>query len=248
MPIRLLTSASGTATFDARAEGEAGAPALSGQVRFAAVAVRPALPGWPPLRLDGTVEASGHTLRTRGLRVETNPVGVLTIGAPQAPAAVELLSIDPPRLGRVDVPVAGRGLHFGDASTVMEVRSLDVALHLTGDTRALALSGDVGIGQARVDPGRGKKGAPGPSKPWYESLPPRLTLDLTLHGGDGAISIAVPGPDVSLGFSCRVNASTRGATLSGRLHGSTVYSRMALALYDWVKPQDVRACRVLKER
>ena len=113
----------------------------------------------------------------------------------------------------------------------------------------MALRGDVGVGKARFDAGRGKAGPSGPSKQWYENLPPHLTLDLTLHGKDGAFSVDVPyAPDISLGFSCHVNASARGAKLSGRLHGSTVYSRMAIALYDWIKPQDVRACRVLKER
>jgi len=79
------------------------------------------------------------------------------------------------------------------------------------------------------------------------SLPPRLTLDLTLHGPDDALVVAVPGPDVKLGFRCHVRATASGATLSGRLHGSTAYSRLALTVYDWLEPQDVRQCRVFKE-
>ena len=52
--------------------------------------------------------------------------------------------------------------------------------------------------------------------------------------------------NVSVGFACHVSASRKGATLSGRLRGSGVYSRMALALYDWFKPQDVRECQAFR--
>jgi hypothetical protein len=213
------------------------------------VALRPAASGWPALQLDGTIEASGHTVSTRGLRVQTPPVGELAIGAPASPASVEIVSFEPARLGRIDVPVSARGLRIGDASTPLEIGALDLGLRLTGDERALKLGGDVTVARARFDPKRGKPSAPGPSKPWYESLPPHLWLDLNIRGADDAFSVAVPVlPDVSVGFACHVSASKQGATMSGRLRGSTVYSRMALAIYDWFKPQDVRACRVLKER
>jgi hypothetical protein len=57
----------------------------------------------------------------------------------------------------------------------------------------------------------------------------------------------VPGPDVRVGFACRVRATSRGGSIDGQLRGSTLYSRAALALYDWFTPMDVRRCRVLKE-
>jgi hypothetical protein len=70
-------------------------------------------------------------------------------------------------------------------------------------------------------------------------------VDLTLHGPGDAITVAVPFlPDVTLGFRCHLLATSRGATLSGRLAGSGVYSRVALALYDWTRPQDIRACQL----
>jgi hypothetical protein len=248
--IPLLASAAGSATFEARAEGEAASPSIVGQARFEGVELRPARAGWPAVRIDGSIEASGHTVRTHGLRLLTTPAGALTIGAPAAPASVELVSLEPLQLGRVDVPVAARGLRIGGPASSLQIGALDLALRLEGDARALALRGDVGISQASFDPQRGKKAsAPGPSGPWFQSLPPQLTLDLTLHGPDDAVTIAVPVlPDVNLSFACRVVASRQGAQLSGQLRGSGLYSRMALTLYDWFKREDVRACRVLKER
>src|SRR5262249_22699313 len=155
------------------------------------------------------------------------------IGAPTTPASVEILSFEPPRLGRVDVPVAARGLHFGDASSLMSVGALDLSLRLFGDASLLTLRGDVGIANARVDSSKSKPGPrTGPSKPWFEGLPPRLLLDLNVHGPAHAISVAVPVvPDVSVGFTCHVSASRGGATMSGHIRGSTVWSRMAITLY-----------------
>jgi hypothetical protein len=243
-----LAAASGTLTLDARATGEARAPVASGEARLDDVELRARAAGWPTLRLDGTVEASGHTLRTRDLRVETGPAGALTLGDARTPASLVVTSWWPFVPGSLDVPLAGRGLHLGDGRTAFEISDLDLALRLTGEpATALTLTGDIGVAKARFDTGRGVSAKAGPARPWYASLPPRLTLDLTLHGPDDALVVGVPGPDVTLGFQCHVRASAHGATLSGRLHGGTLYSRVALALYDWSRPQDVRACRVFKE-
>jgi hypothetical protein len=246
--IRMLRSASGSATFDVRAKGEAAAPAITGQARFDGVEVQPTAAAWPAVRLDGSIEASGHTVSTHGLRVQTTPFGSLMVGGAQAPASVELLSLAPPQLGRVDVPVTARGLHVGGPGASLQIRSLDLTLRVAGDQEALAVRGDVGIAGATFDPKRVKKsGTPGPSKPWFESLPPQLSLDLTLHGPGDAVTVAVPMlPDVSVNFACHVVASHQGAQLSGQLRGSGLYSRMAVTVYDWFKSQDVRACRVMK--
>jgi hypothetical protein len=245
--IPLLASAAGDATFAVRARGEASAPSIDGQARFDGVELRPARAGWPTVRLDGSIEARGHTVSTRGLRVVTNPGGTLTIGGANGPASVEILSLQPPQLGRVEVPVTARGLRIGGPSSSLEIGALDLSVRLEGDDHALTLRGDVGIARARFDP-RGRKPAKaGPSRPWFESLPPHLTLDLTLHGVGDAVSIKIPMlPDVSLAFACHVDATHQGARLSGRLHGDGLYSRMAVTVYDWFKSEDVRACRVIK--
>jgi hypothetical protein len=127
------------------------------------------------------------------------------------------------------------------------VGALDLRLRLAGDpARELVLSGDVGIANARVDPFAGKKSSGGgPARPWFESLPPWLTLDLTLHGPPDAIVVAVPVlPDLDLGLRCRVRGDSRKASIAGELRGRGLYSRLMLALFG---PEGARECRVLKE-
>jgi hypothetical protein len=246
-----IASASGTLTIDARAKGQAGDPNASGTLHIEGVEVRPTSPSWPTLRLDGVVDATGHEITTRFLRVASAgpavAAGTVTLGAPQAPASVALGPGWPPRVARVDVPVEGRGLHVGDATSSFEIDSLDLDLRLEGDpARELVLKGDVGVARARVDPFAKKKKSSGPARPWFEGLPPHLTLDLTVHGPDDAIVVNVPVlPDVGLGFRCHVAGNAHGGTISGRLRGSSLYSRIAIGLFG---PKGTGECHVLKER
>jgi hypothetical protein len=244
-----LASASGTITVDARVTGEASAPEATGTARLDAVELRPRGAALPPVRVDGLVEASGRTISTRALRVEAlgGPArGAVMLGAAGAPATVELDSLSPLEIARVDVPVAARGLRVGDAKSSFEVGALDLRLRLAGDPeRELVLSGDIGVARARFDPFGPKKKSTGPPRPWFESLPPHLTLDLTLHGPSDAVTVDVPVlPDIDLGFRCRVRGSSRGGTISGELRGGGAYSRLMIALFG---PDGVRECRVLKQ-
>jgi hypothetical protein len=245
-----IASASGTITVDAHATGTVGDPATSGKIHVAAVEVHPASPAWPALRVDGDVDAQGRALSTRELRIATVgralAEGVVTVGAPGAPATIALGDGWPLRVARIDAPVVGRGLRVGDAKSSFEIGALDLQLRLAGDPeRALVLSGDVGVARARFDPFAPKKKSTGPARPWFEALPPRLTLDLTLHGPRDAVVVDVPVlPDVGVGFRCRVSGSSRGGTISGELRGAGAYSRLMLALFG---PKGARECRLLKE-
>src|SRR6185503_20122999 len=107
--------------------------------------------------------------------VRTGGAGTVTVGASDRPAIVEIVSWSPLALGQVDVPVAGRGLHVGDARTSLEIGRLDLALRVSGaPAQALVVAGDVGVANARLESGRGAPSKPGPPRPWYESLPPHL--------------------------------------------------------------------------
>jgi hypothetical protein len=203
------------------------------------------------VQLDGVLDANGRALSTRGLRVTTvgrSPAeGVLSLGAPEAPASIELGEGWPLRVARIDAPVLGRGLRVGDAKSPFEIGALDLRLRLTGDPeRELVLSGDVGVARARLDPfSGGKKKAAGPPRPWFESLPPHLTLDLTVHGPANALVVDVPVlPDVDVGFRCHVAGNARGGRISGELRGEGAYSRLMLSIFG---PKGARECRVLKE-
>ncbi|HEY2731043.1 MAG TPA: hypothetical protein VGK52_13960 [Polyangia bacterium] len=245
-----LSSAAGTIAVDARATGPARAPVATGAARLDALELRPRSATWPALKLDGLVEASGHDLLTRALRVEAMgdavAQGAVVLGAADAPAVLDIASAWPLRVGAVDVPLSAHGLRVGNARSAFTIGALDLRLRLTGDpARELVLAGDVGVSRARVDPFVHKKTASGPARPWFEALPPRLTLDLTVHGPADALVVAVPVlPDVDLGFHCRVSGNARAGSISGQLRGRGLYSRLLLALFG---PAGARQCRVLKE-
>jgi hypothetical protein len=243
-----LASASGTIALDARASGEAAAPSASGRAQLQGLTLVPSGKGLPTLRLDGVVEADDHALRTRGLAVRASEIGALTVGSPEAPATVELASWSPFAPGRLDVPVSARGLHIGNPKASLEIGRLDLNVRARGDARStVTVGGDVGIADARFDSSRGAPSKPGRPRAWYAGLPPHLALDLALHGPDDAVTVAVPGPDVRVGFACRVRATATAGSIDGQLRGGTVYSRAALALYDWFTPRDIRRCRIFKE-
>ncbi|HEX4404338.1 MAG TPA: hypothetical protein VH560_05895, partial [Polyangia bacterium] len=136
-------------------------------------------------------------------------------------------------------------LHIGSAQSALEVGALDLRLRLTGDAkRGLLLAGDIGVARARYEP-KPAKGKPS-ARAWYEGLPPRLTIDLTLRGPPDAVVVGVRHlPDVSVGFECHVRANARAGSMTGALRGDGAYSRFALSLYHVFVEHgaaDVRGC------
>jgi hypothetical protein len=262
LPVRLPAgaSASGRLVVDAKLTGTLGAassaapgpgprpgPTIDGQARFDDLTVQ--LPATlPALRARGVVEAHGDRLSTSGLRVDIAGVGAVTVGRPAAPAQAELISLTPLRLGRLDLPFAGEKLVVGGPASSLEIPDLDVEVRLTGDAGGdLMLAGEVAVAGGSYDPSRGRSQPrrPRATGPWYHALPPRLTLDLMLHGPRKAVRVAVPLlPDVTVDFQCHLVATNRGATLGGRLRGDGAYGRAALAIYDWFTPGDLRRCQI----
>jgi len=259
-PVRLPAgvSAFGRATIDAQIGGTLGAtpgPRVDGNAKLDGLTVQLS-PTTPAARASGLVEAHGDTLRTQALRVEIAGVGSVAIGRPGAPASVELASLSPFRLGTVDVPFAGTDLKIGQPTSPLYIPDLDTDLHLTGDGRGeLKIAGVVAVSGGSYDSSRhGSKkdpqakdppAKPRASGPWYQALPPQLTLDLELRGSNKGIRVAVPVlPDVSVDFRCRLLATSRGARWSGRLRGDGAYARTALALVDWFRDSDLRGCQL----
>ncbi|HVV52997.1 MAG TPA: hypothetical protein VHO06_25275, partial [Polyangia bacterium] len=124
-PVRLpaRVSARGRAEVTARIGGTLGAapgPRLDGQARLDGLTVQLS-PTTPAASASGVVEAHGDTLRTDGLRVDLAGVGAVTIGRAGAPASAELASLSPFRLGRVEVPFAGRDLRIGDPASKLYI-------------------------------------------------------------------------------------------------------------------------------
>jgi hypothetical protein len=255
-PVRLPAGVSvgGRATIDARIGGTLGAapgPRLDGNAQLDGLTVQLS-PSTPSARASGLVEAHGDTLRTEGLRVDIAGVGAVVIGLPGKPASAELASLSPFRLGTVDVPFQGTDLKIGQPTSALYIPDLDTNLRLSGDGRGeLKIAGMVAVAGGSYDSSRGgSKKKPSPAKPrasgpWYQALPPHLTLDLHLRGVHKGITVAVPVlPDVSVDFHCHLLATNHGAKWSGRLRGDGVYARTALALADWFSDNDLRGCQL----
>ncbi len=254
-PVRLPAgvSAVGRATIDAQIGGTLGAtpgPRVDGNAQLDGLTVQLS-PTTPAARASGLVEAHGDTLRTEALRVEIAGVGSVAIGRPGAPASAELASLSPFRLGTVDVPFVGTDLKIGQPTSQLYIPDLDTDLRLSGDGRGeLKIAGVVAVSGGSYDSSRGgsknaSSAKPRASGPWYQALPPHLTLDLELRGSNKGIRVAVPVlPDVSVDFRCRLLANSRGARWSGRLRGDGAYARTALALVDWFRDSDLRGCQL----
>ena len=253
-------SVGGRATIDAQIGGTVGAapgPRIDGNAHLDGLTVQLS-PTTPAARASGLVEAHGDTLRTEALRVEIGSVGSVAIGRPGKPATAELASLSPFRLGKVDVPFAGSGLKIGQPTSPLYIPELDTDLRLTGDGRSeLTVSGVVAVAGGSYDSSRGgskKKASPSASSakprasgPWYQALPPHLTLDLELRGSNKGLSVAVPVlPDVTVDFQCHLLATSHGVKWTGRLRGDGAYARTALAFADWFTDSDLRRCQLTK--
>jgi len=259
-PVRLPAGVSvgGRAALEAQLGGTVGAapgPRIDGSVQLDGLTVQLS-PTTPAARASGRVEAHGETLRTEALRVEIAGVGAVAIGVPGSPASAELASLSPFRLGTVDVPFGGSGLKIGQPTSSLYIPDLDTDLRLSGDGRGeLRVSGVVAVAGGFYDSSRGgskQKASPSGSSakprasgPWYQALPPHLTLDLELRGSNKGLSVALPVvPDVTVDFKCHLLATSRGVKWSGRLRGDGAYARTALALADWFRDSDLRGCQL----
>ncbi|MES1164743.1 MAG: hypothetical protein ABUR63_03220, partial [Verrucomicrobiota bacterium] len=235
-------------------------PRLDGNARLDDVTVRLS-PTTPLAHGRGTVEAHGDRVRTSGVDVQLDGVGVVHVGRSDAPAAVRIVSLSPFRLGEVDVPFSGADLTIGTAAAQLYLPDVDASLRLAGDARGeLTLGGQVSISGGVLDPskkGPTKAPAPSPSPPsaasakprasgaWWRALPPRLTLDLDLRGVNKGVHVEVPVlPDVNVDFRCHLHATNSGAKWSGRLRGDGAYARAAVTIFDWFKTEDLRGCQL----
>ncbi|MFL5305632.1 MAG: hypothetical protein ACJ8F1_10475 [Polyangia bacterium] len=237
-------------------------PRLDGNARLDDVTVRLS-PTTPLAHGRGTVEAHGDRVRTSGVDVQLDGVGVVHVGRPDAPAAVRIVSLSPFRLGEVDVPFSGADLTIGTPASQLYLPDVDATLRLAGDARGeLTLGGQVSVSGGVLDPSKKSaakapataaalpaRSSSAPAKPrvsgaWWRALPPHLTLDLDLRGVDKGIHVEVPVlPDVNVDFRCHLHASDRGVKWSGRLRGNGAYARAAVTIFDWFKTEDLRGCQ-----
>ncbi len=237
-------------------------PRLDGKARLDDVTVRLS-PATPLVHGRGTVDAHGDRVRTSGLDVQVDGIGVIRVGRGGAPAVVRVVALSPFRLGEVDVPFSGANLTIGTPSSQLYLPDVDASLRLAGDARGeLILAGEVSVSGGVLDPSKktaakpivpGAAAARPPSalaKPrvsgaWWRALPPHLTLDLDLRAVNKGIHVEVPVlPDLNVDLRCHLHANNHGANWSGRLRGNGAYARAAVTIFDWFKAEDLRGCQL----
>jgi hypothetical protein len=224
-------------------------PRVDGRLQLNDLTVQLA-PNTPAAHGRGVVEAHGDQVRTSGVDVRLDGIGLVRIGDPAHPASARIASLSPFRIGAVDVPFTGTDLTLGSPSSELYVPDLDADLRLFGDARGeLTLGGTVAVAGGVLD--RSKRAPSVPrAKPraggaWWRSLPPHLKLDLELRGTNRGMRVAVPVlPDVTVDFRCRLQATNHGATWSGRLRGDGAWARAAVTVFDWFRPEDLRRCQL----
>jgi hypothetical protein len=132
----------------------------------------------------------------------------------------------------VDLPLGGELRQLSVPPVVVERGRFEA--RASGDpARSLALTGVVTLDAARLRPDAGRLAmGSGPAAQARQRQLERLKLDLRLRAPDGAVSVDVPrAPDLTVGLDMHVGGTAAKPELSGEPHGSTLYSRLALALW-----------------
>ena len=145
----------GTLDVETQVTGTAARPKLDGEGRLVDISVRPTAGTWPAVSAQGSIQAHGDTLSTRDLRMTLARLGALNVGSDKQPATLQVASLWPLRLGRVDLPIAGRHLAFHDDKVPLALSDVNLDLRLAGLASGdLLLSGDVQVDGATFDRNR----------------------------------------------------------------------------------------------
>jgi hypothetical protein len=247
----LLDRAEGRLTLRARLDGAFRAPAWRATLDGAGLVVVPRKAGTalsvPSLR--ASLEGDRLTLapfEVALLPEHAGPAGHasaaplssgrITIGAPGRPGSVEIKSLDPLDIGRVDVALAGSGVSLPGSLTGAPITGAAFDLRLAGPNPLgwLVLGGTVTVPRAGLNPKAiaKKEGAPSTSsgKSTVGRLLKRVWLDLRVRVGD--LGVEAPGPNLSLQADCRIDGPLLKPKTSGSVRGLDLYSRAALFVAD----------------
>jgi hypothetical protein len=247
---QLLGSGKGRATLDGRLTGTLAVPSFEGHADLAGFGVM--VPG-APVELksaDGRIEAHGHTLSTSNLTLDLAPAGRLQIGSPQAPAVVEVTSVDPPDVAGLAVRLRGRDLATAAQISGLRVHDLDLQLGLDHTAAGpLRIGGDVWIDGAtlqpteiKTPPARGGASLRAGARVAKEIFPD-IQVDVGVHSRAGGLEVVVPYlPDLAVTLDCRVKGSLKRPKVDGRARGDGLYSRMVIFLVDLFTDAHVRRC------
>ncbi|HEY8927414.1 MAG TPA: hypothetical protein VIU64_23695, partial [Polyangia bacterium] len=185
---------------------------------------------------SGVVRIASEALQAR-MKIDTLDLFVRELG----PSAIHAAggSVDLRRraggdlqVTHVDLPLRGELRQLSVPPVIVERGHFDA--RASGDpARSVTLAGVVTLDAARLLPdARRPPLVGGPAGLGRLRALERLELDLRLRAPDGAVTVDVPrAPDLTVGLDLHVGGTAAKPALSGEPHGSTLYSRLALALW-----------------
>ena len=136
----------------------------------------------------------------------------------------------------VDLPLRGELRQLSVPPVLIERGRFEA--RASGDpARSVTLAGVITLDAARFRPDAGRLAiGTGRAAQARQRQLERLKLDLRLRAPDGAVIVEVPrAPDLTVGLDMHVGGTAAKPALSGEPHGSTLYSRLALALWRLVR-------------
>jgi hypothetical protein len=243
-----LSHAEGRLTVAARLEGAPRSGRWEGTVDSSPVVLVP-LGAEAPLSFTPLHAgfASDGPVRIDPLELTLGDAGRIAFGAPEQPALLEIRTLDPLEVGRLEVGLRGSGITLPQPVEGVRIAGADFDLHLVGPSADghFVLRGLVNVPQAKYvgKPKEEKEKAKAPSKgsAALSRFTKRLWLDLHVRVPDFAVS--APGPDLAVAVDCRVQGPVSSPTTSGSVHGLTFYSRTALFMADLFRGSHLRDCR-----
>jgi hypothetical protein len=242
-----LSHAEGRVTVAARLEGAPRSGRWEGTVDSSPVVL---VPSGTQASLSFTPVHAGFAsdapLRIAPFEMSLGDAGRIALGAPEQPALLEIRTLDPLEVGRLEVGMRGSGITLPQPVAGVRIEGADFDLHLVGpgpEGRFL-LSGLVTVPRAAYVGTNKNEKAPtlSPSKSSaLARFTKRLWLDLHVRVPD--FDVSAPGPDLAVAVDCRVQGPVSSPTTSGSLRGLTVYSRAALFVADLFRGSHLRDCR-----
>jgi hypothetical protein len=237
-----ISAARGALRVDARVDGTLAHPRFGGQAQLASGAPVSLRLRYRDTRVElrgGRLLAEGQRLRIDGLEAELSPGGRVVVGPPGRPATVEVLSLWPLTLGRIDVSAAGERLDVESPWLSLRDGRLAARLHGHGTDGPLVLTGDVALKAGRFRPRRQPPKGDRASARIARRLPRPvrsavfpLQLDLRIRS-DGRAFVVDPGwlPDLHLGLDVHVGGTSDRPRVAWQADPHGVYSNLAMFIY-----------------
>jgi hypothetical protein len=240
-----IAEAKGAADVTAKVRGSLARPSIDGEANLGAITFTTRPNKAQPQRFrvavqGGRIVAKGNRVTVNQLIADVAPGGHVMVGPPGRPAEIDVVSLDPPVLGRISVPVVARALNADVGWLRLDDGAVDI--DLKGDARgSMALSGVVELTAGNFSPNRRPAAPPRPKTPAPPPGParaapapaqPTVKLDLRVRT-DGKRFVIDPGwlPDLHLGLDVRVGGTLARPAVVWDAEGKGAYSKFALFLF-----------------